>query len=345
MALALMGAVLSGSAKQAAPQQEPESDVLRAGPGITNPELMYKVEPEYSEAALKAGIQGTILLDLVIDEQGLPQDVAVLSPLGFGLDEQALRAVSNWRFKPATKDGNPVKFQAQVEVNFRLLGKNFDSKAEEQRTRFNAIVTRTARQKDKKPSDQDLKAMQNLAKQKLAAAEYVLGAWEVTGDIVPKDVSGGLASIQRAADKKYGPALFFIGKSEMEGDLLLKDPAQGLSLIREAAELGSKQAQFTLGAMYEKGDGVAVDPDRARKYFRLCAAYGTPECEFRLGKLLLDSPEHKKRDWLQAVAWLELAEDHNLAAARRIVEPEVAKLTPQEAKSLARLESQLEHRP
>jgi TPR repeat protein len=187
--------------------------------------------------------------------------------------------------------------------------------------------------------------MQNLAKQKLPSAEYVLGAWEVKGDIVPKDVSGGLESIQRAADKKYGPALFFMGKSKMEGNLLEKDPPQGLSLMREAAEFGSKQAQFTLGAMYEKGDGVAVDPDRAKKYFRLCAAYGTPECEFRLGKLLLDSPEHRKRDWLQAVAWLELAEDHNLAAARAIVEPEVAKLTPQQAKSLAGLERQLEHRP
>jgi TonB family protein len=149
MSLVLLATVLSGSARQAAPQQEPETDVFRVGPGITHPELVYKVEPEYSEAALKAGIQGAVLLDLVIDQQGLPQDIAVLSPLGFGLDERALQSVSQWRFKPATKDGEPVKVQAQVEVNFRLLGKNFDRKAEEQRIRFNAIVTRTARQKDK----------------------------------------------------------------------------------------------------------------------------------------------------------------------------------------------------
>jgi TonB family protein len=95
--------------------------VYRIGGGVSAPVILYKVEPEYSEEARKAKYQGTVVLSIVIDEQGRPRDIKVIRPLGMGLDEKAIEAVSKWRFRPGYKDGKPVAVLATVEVNFRLL--------------------------------------------------------------------------------------------------------------------------------------------------------------------------------------------------------------------------------
>jgi TonB family protein len=324
--------------------QSPADDVYRVGPDVTKPILRHKEEPVYSPAALNAHIQGTVLLQVVIDQQGVPQDITVLSPLGFGLDEKAIEAVAVWRFKPGMKDGNPVKIRATVEVSFRVLGVAFDEKMEERRTRFNSIMTRLSRTKDGKPSEKDVSDLEDLANHKFPAANYVLGVWQVKGDFGSKDLSAGLAHIQKAADLNYGPALFYIGRAKMQGDLLPKDEARGMSLIRDASLLGSNEAQFLLGQIYEKGIGVEADIGRAERSFRLCAASGTPECQYRLGKLLLNSPKRKEHEWLQAIAWLELAQGHNLASAGEIADTEALKLTPQQAQAVARLREQLEHK-
>ena len=95
--------------------------VYRAGGGITNPVPIYRPDPIFSEEARKARWQGEVLLELVVDETGKPRDIRVVKSLGLGLDEEAIKAVSSWRFKPGTKDGKPVTVEAQIEVNFRLL--------------------------------------------------------------------------------------------------------------------------------------------------------------------------------------------------------------------------------
>ena len=95
--------------------------VYRIGGGVSSPQLVYKVEPEYSEEARKAKFQGTVVLYVVVDEKGLPRDLKVVRPLGLGLDEKAVEAVTKWRFKPGYKDGRPVAVAATIEVNFRLL--------------------------------------------------------------------------------------------------------------------------------------------------------------------------------------------------------------------------------
>jgi protein TonB len=93
----------------------------RVGGGVSSPTVVFKVEPEYSEDARKAKFQGTVLLQLVVDEKGMPRDIRVSRPLGLGLDQKAIEAVAKWRFKPGLRDGKPVPVIAMIEVNFRLL--------------------------------------------------------------------------------------------------------------------------------------------------------------------------------------------------------------------------------
>jgi len=95
--------------------------VYRPGNGVTNPVAIFKPEPQYSEEARKAKWQGSVLISLVVDEEGKPVQIKVVRPLGLGLDEKAVEAVQQWKFKPGTLAGKPVKVQAQIEVTFRLL--------------------------------------------------------------------------------------------------------------------------------------------------------------------------------------------------------------------------------
>jgi len=95
--------------------------VYKIGGGVSSPQLLFKVEPEYSEEARKAKFQGTVLLYVEVDEKGLPRNIKVIRPLGLGLDQKAIEAVEKWKFTPGKKDGKPVAVQAQIEVNFRLL--------------------------------------------------------------------------------------------------------------------------------------------------------------------------------------------------------------------------------
>lgn len=89
--------------------------------GVSAPVPLYKVEPEYSEEARKARFQGTVVLEIVIDERGYPTNFRFLSTLGLGLDQKAVEAVRQWRFRPGMKNGKPVAVVARIEVNFRLL--------------------------------------------------------------------------------------------------------------------------------------------------------------------------------------------------------------------------------
>ena len=92
----------------------------RIGGGVSAPVPTVRPEPEYSEEARAAKWQGAVLLQVLVDENGVPQDIQVVRPLGLGLDQKAIEAVQQWRFKPGLKDGKPVAVSANIEVNFRL---------------------------------------------------------------------------------------------------------------------------------------------------------------------------------------------------------------------------------
>jgi TonB family protein len=94
---------------------------FRVGGGVSQPAVVYKVDPEYSEEARKAKYSGTVLLQLVVDTDGKAKNIKVVKGVGLGLDEKAIEAVQKWKFTPGKKNGQPVPVYATVEVNFRLL--------------------------------------------------------------------------------------------------------------------------------------------------------------------------------------------------------------------------------
>jgi TonB family protein len=100
-----------------------DDPVLSVGHGVTAPRPLNSPDPEYSEEARIAGLQGKCVLSLVVDSEGKPQEVRVSRSLGKGLDEKSIEAVRNWTFEPARKNGKPVAVRINVVVTFRI-GKN-----------------------------------------------------------------------------------------------------------------------------------------------------------------------------------------------------------------------------
>lgn len=94
--------------------------VYRIGGGVSAPVPIFTPEAEFSDEARRAKYQGVVLISLIVDAQGNPQNPRVVRPLGMGLDEKALEAVRKYKFKPAMKEGKPVPVMMSIEVNFRL---------------------------------------------------------------------------------------------------------------------------------------------------------------------------------------------------------------------------------
>jgi TonB family protein len=95
--------------------------LFHIGGGVSAPQILHEVDPEFSDEARRAKYQGICLISIIVDTNGNPQNPRVVRPLGMGLDEKALEAVKQFRFKPAMKDGKtPVPVMITVEVNFRL---------------------------------------------------------------------------------------------------------------------------------------------------------------------------------------------------------------------------------
>ena len=98
-------------------------DVEKVGGQVSAPGPVYAPSPEYSPEARKAKYEGTCVLWLVVDTNGHASSIKVARAVGYGLDEKAIEAVKQWKFKPAMKDGRPVAVQINVEVHFRLYDK------------------------------------------------------------------------------------------------------------------------------------------------------------------------------------------------------------------------------
>lgn len=93
---------------------------LPVGNGVKPPGALETPDPQYSETARQAKMNGTVILAVAINAAGTVDAVKVVQSAEPSLDANAVDAVKRWRFTPATKDGKPVPVQLSVETNFRL---------------------------------------------------------------------------------------------------------------------------------------------------------------------------------------------------------------------------------
>jgi protein TonB len=94
--------------------------LYHVGGGVSPPVLIYSVDAEFSDEARRAKYQGVSVVSLIVDAHGLPQRIRVVRKLGMGLDEKAVEAVRQYKFKPSTYQGKPVPVEITIEVNFHI---------------------------------------------------------------------------------------------------------------------------------------------------------------------------------------------------------------------------------
>ena len=107
-------------------QADPTDVIIPPGPyqiggRISAPQIKHRVAAQYTDEARRAKYEGVCLVSLIVDAQGNPQNVHETRPIGMGLDEKAIEAVRQYKFRPAMKDGKtPVPVMVTIEVDFRL---------------------------------------------------------------------------------------------------------------------------------------------------------------------------------------------------------------------------------
>ncbi len=94
---------------------------LASGNSVQPPVLLERSEPEYTDEARIANHEGSVLLRVDVDTDGHARNITVLRHLGLGLDEKAIEAVRQWRFRPARLQGEKVATQVRLEIAFRLM--------------------------------------------------------------------------------------------------------------------------------------------------------------------------------------------------------------------------------
>lgn len=108
--------------------QEQRQIYRRGDGGIVLPKLVTETKPRYTPEALKARIQGAVLMEAVVEPNGRVGAVDVIKSLDtrHGLDAEAVKALKQWTFKPGTKDGKPVPVRVEIEMTFTLRAKQGD---------------------------------------------------------------------------------------------------------------------------------------------------------------------------------------------------------------------------
>ena len=113
-----------GNTQAAQPEGNPNGTrIYHMGDGVTPPRLLYAPSPQFPAAlsgTLPTGWQALVVVSLVVDPQGTPQQVHVVHAFGRGFDEKAVEAVQKYRFRPANVEGKPVPVEVNVEVNFKV---------------------------------------------------------------------------------------------------------------------------------------------------------------------------------------------------------------------------------
>ena len=116
---ALALCLLTGPSAAGSPQGA-EGPVYKPGDGVSAPVLVTQVQPQYTVKAKNAKIQGTVVLQCIVETDGSVDDVKVTKALDEDLDLEAVKAARQWRFEPGKKDGKAVRVQITLEMTFTL---------------------------------------------------------------------------------------------------------------------------------------------------------------------------------------------------------------------------------
>lgn len=142
-----------------------------ANAAVTEARAIYTPQPDYSEQARDAKLQGVCMVSLIVGLDGKPSNIVVTKKLGLGLDEKAIEAVKKWKFEPARRYGRPVLTHLTLSLHFKLFGEGTE--------RFFDLSEK--------------------AKTGDPAAEFELAKAFLEGKGIPKDEAQGLALLERAA--------------------------------------------------------------------------------------------------------------------------------------------------
>ncbi|MDZ7638935.1 MAG: TonB family protein [Bryobacterales bacterium] len=332
---------LQGAAADSNPHP---TDAMRLGPGVTAPQILKKVEPEFTSEAREALVQGTVLLVAVINVSGRAQNIEIVSPIGFGLDERAITALEQWLFRPAMYRGKAVASLASIEVNFRLQSTPFNSEKEQQRQRYNVAVKRL--NGSPKEAQEGARQLEALAKEKLPAAAYAYAYLLEEGRFFPRNLEAAQGFHVVAADAGHGEAISRLALAVLEQGAP-GDEQAAIEKLRVASLLGSRMAQRWLGTHHLTGEGLPRDKQRAERHLHRCAAQDDPHCQFFLGRSMLNGSLSREdsglteRRYLQALAWLSLAEAGGLQSAAVLARPHREALGTKQLEWIQRLAGQL----
>jgi TonB family protein len=333
--------------QQDAPKLEETPDARLNNSGamkdMVPPKLLYKIEPEYTEQARRAGISGRAVLSVVIDVDGRPKDIKAVSPLSNGLAEQAIKAVSKWRFEPGTKDGVPVAVKANVEVNFRLCtskpcekaGDAIYERLESARTIYNAGVHQLRGDLDKKDVKAGFDSMQRAASLDYAPAEVALGLIYLKGIGTTADAAKAAEWFDRAAVQGNAQGEYQLGRLHETGNGTKADLPEALRLYLKAAEKNLSDAQCAAGVLLEAGSGVPQNIPEAVKWYRKSAEQGSSEAQYRLAKVYWSGLDGKQ-DQVKALTWALIASTGGDKIATSAVQEYRAQMTPKQIEAAQR---------
>jgi TonB family protein len=118
----ITGNFTADTARELAASLAPVRSQQNGSTQLTMPVPVYEERPQYTPAAMQAGVQGSVLLEAVVLTDGSVGDVSVLQSLDatYGLDQQAIDAIKLWTFQPGTRNGQPVRVAVQIEMRFTL---------------------------------------------------------------------------------------------------------------------------------------------------------------------------------------------------------------------------------
>jgi len=276
-------------------------------------QLVTRVDPEYTIAAREHGIEGSVVIELMVDEKGIPSEFMVGLPLGYGLDEMAVLAVRQWRYKPHKKG----KLPATAEVYFNLWR---GASPERYHAVEQAMRVLNDPAKDTIDKDEAAFSIRRLASEEFGPALYFRALLHRRGLLVKQDDQAYLKDLHAAAAKRYGSALFDLASVYQDGSLVPKDEARATQFLDWAARAGHRHCAKFLAAHF-----LTRDKAKAAEYFSLCAIEGDLECQLRLGQLLVENQTSEPRALPYGLAWLEAVKAQGDLSPALLLDQEYAK--------------------